>query len=219
MKRLAALAVFAALAAATPARADVLYSNLRPDESYDDLAIEESGPESRATERQAVVFTVPVNATFDGARLALGLVRGANEIDLRLYSDAGGQPGAVLESIHASGQMPRFGDFNRGHLVSFDSAAHPFLQAGTYWLLPFAPGDTIAEWNHSYPTRPAYLAYSGQAEPTTWIIDPDLEGAIELSGTPSPAPEPGGLALALVALAALGLYGSSGIQRIRWVSD
>jgi hypothetical protein len=213
MKRLALLAV---LAAATPARADVLYSNLRPDESYEPKAIPECGPESVVTTREAIAFTIPVDATFDGARLALGLFRGANEIDLRLYSDAGGQPGAVLESIHASGQMPRYLEFSSGHLVGFDSAAHPFLQAGTYWLLPFAPGDTEAEWNYSEPTRPADSAFSTQAEPTTWQVSPDLEGAIELNGTPSPAPEPGGLTLTLIALTALGLY-SSGIQRIRWV--
>jgi hypothetical protein len=44
--------------------------------------------------------------------------------------------------------MPPFGQFGSGHLVTFDSALHPLLQAGgNYWLLPFASGDTDAAWN------------------------------------------------------------------------
>jgi hypothetical protein len=198
--------VFAACLAAVaagPARADVIYSNLGPDESY----LRSSWSEDRYI-RQAFAFTAGgTNATFDGARLALGLNVGPNEIDLRLYADAGGQPGAVLETMHASGQMPRIAMYTSGHLVTFTSAAHPLLQAGgTYWLLPFEPADstTNAGWAITSSLVRSRLALSFlETEPMTWTVyDQQPEGAFEVNGTPSPVPEPGGLVLAGVGVLA-----------------
>jgi LPXTG-motif cell wall-anchored protein len=170
----------------------------------------ESAPDSAAgAVRQAIAFTAGGTDTlFDGARLALGLNFGANEIDLRLYTDAGGQPGTVLDTIHASGQMPRFGQFGSGHLVTFDSATHPLLRAGgTYWLLPFASGDTWAAWNMNNQGRSSLFALSNEGEPTSWEVFPNvIQGAFEVNGTPSPAPEPSGLALAGVGLAGAAGY-------------
>jgi 4-oxalocrotonate tautomerase len=112
---------------------------------------------------------------FDSARLAVSLISGANEIDLRLYNTVGGQPGTVLETIHASGQMPNFGDFGSGHLVTFDSALHPLLQAGgTYWLLPFASGNTYAAWNINTQGVMGPFACN-EVEPTSWDVG-QIEG-------------------------------------------
>jgi LPXTG-motif cell wall-anchored protein len=213
MKRLTwglAFCVVAVAGVAGPARADVLYSNLGPGDSYvQDRGWLESAPDSAAgAVRQAIAFTAGGTDTlFDGARLALGLNRGANEMDLRLYDTAGGHPGAVLETIHASGQMPPFGQFGSGHLVTFDSATHPPLRAGeTYWLLPLASGDTYAGWNMTNQGRNSPFAQSLEAEPTSWEVFPNVvQGAFEVNGTPSPAPEPSALALAGV-----GLVGAAG---------
>jgi hypothetical protein len=198
------VACLAALAG--PARADVLYSNLGPGESYQQSGNHaESGPASPpGAIRQAVAFTVSADTSFDGARLAVGLVFGANKLDLRLYTDAGGQPGTVLEAIHASGQMPRFGQFGSGHLVKFESALHPLLQAGgTYWLLPFAFGNTWAGWNWNDQGGSGPFALSTKVEPVSWNVSKTLQGAFEVNGTPTPAPEPSGLALALAGVTLL----------------
>jgi hypothetical protein len=206
-RRLAAfLAVLAGLAGT--ARADVLYSNLGPGESYTQFAgWEEAGPNTlNGAVRQAIAFTVgETDAFFDRARLALGLAGGANEMDLRLYDTVGGRPGTVLETIHASGQMPRFGDFGDGHLVTFDSALHPLLRAGdTYWLLPFASGNTDAGWNNNDRGLDGPFADSYEVEPMTWLLFQQInQGAFEVNGTPSPAPEPSTLGLAGVGLAGL----------------
>jgi hypothetical protein len=129
-------------------------------------------------------------------------------MDLRLYNTVAGHPGTVLEAIHLSGQMPRFGDFGSGHLVEFDSALHPLLQAGgTYWLLPFASGDTIARWNGNNQGARFPVASSEEVEPTFWSFDAtNLYSAFEVNGTPSPAPEPSALALAGVGLAGAAGY-------------
>ena len=83
----ACLAVSAALAG--PARADVLYSNLGPGDSYrQTIALVEGGPNSsEGTARVAIAFTVNTDTFFDSARLALGLASGANEIDLRARAE------------------------------------------------------------------------------------------------------------------------------------
>jgi hypothetical protein len=203
MKRLTWVLAACLAALAGPARADVIYSNLGPGESYLNAAWVEAGPNiTGGPTRYAFDFTVSTDTFFDSARLAVGLAGGANEIDLRLYTDAGGRPGTVLEAVHASGQMPHLFDFNSGHLVEFDSALHPLLQAGgTYWLLPFASGDTFAGWNENSQGQNGLFAESFDAEPMTWYVEQDLrKGAFEVNGTPSPAPEPSALALAGVGL-------------------
>jgi hypothetical protein len=205
MKRLpwvlaACLAVFTP---AGPARADVIYSNLGPGESYvQDRGWAESGPNTFiGTTRTAIAFTVSTDTLFDSARLALGLARGANEIEIRLYNSAGVQPGTVIETMHLSGQMPRLGMFGSGHLLTLQSALHPVLQAsGTYWLLPFASGDTLVAWNYNDQVAFGPSAFSNQREPVTWTVTQQLQGAFEVNGTPSPAPEPSTLALAGVGL-------------------
>jgi hypothetical protein len=204
-----------ASALAGPVRADVIYTNLGPGKSYIQVTgWAEWGPNTVVTVRQAIAFTVGGTDTFfDSARLALGLNFGANEIDLRLYNTVGGQPGTVLESIHASGQMPHGGDFGSGHLVSFDSALHPRLQAGgTYWLLPFASGDTMVGWNWNNQNRNGPRASSNDGEPITWgVSQRPTEGAFEVNGTPCPAPEPSALVLAGV-----GVVGAAGYLWRRW---
>jgi hypothetical protein len=195
---------------AGPARADVIFSNLGPGESYNQIqGYIEAGPEAAfPLTRQAMAFTAGQTPTsFDGARVALGLASGANEIDLRLYTDAGGQPGAVIETIHASGQMPTYGQFGSGHLVTFESALHPLLEAGgTYWLLPFASGDTFAGWNRNDQGSSGPFALSQELEPTGWVVSSQQQGAYAVNGTPSPAPEPSALALAGVGLVGLAGY-------------
>jgi hypothetical protein len=99
--------------------------------------------------------------------------------------------------------MPNFGDFGSGHLVEFSSSQHPLLQAGgTYWLLPFPSGDTYARWNFNDQGRSSTIAESRNIQPVTWHLRVGLESAFEVTGTPSPVPEPGGLVLAGVGVVA-----------------
>jgi hypothetical protein len=193
---------------AGPARADVLYSNLGPSDSYDqNFGWGEQGVADYYSERQAFSFTVSTDTRFDSARLALGLVSGANEIDLQLRFTINGHPsGYALETIHASGQMPPFGMYSSGHLVEFNSSQHTLLQAGqTYWLLPFPVGNTYARWNFNAQGRYGLLAESREVQPVRWQVGFATESAYEVNGTPSPAPEPSSLGLAGVC--AVGLLG------------
>jgi hypothetical protein len=95
MKRAAwAVAALALLLGVEQARADVLYSNLGPGDTYSlNSGHIETGPDtfSFAMTRIAMPFTVKGgDFLFDSAQLGLTLNSGTNAIDLRLYSDAGG---------------------------------------------------------------------------------------------------------------------------------
>jgi hypothetical protein len=195
--------VLAGLAA--PARADVIYSNLGPGESYGVTnGWVEWGPDfPLGPSRTAFAFTVTADTLFDSARLALGLVSGPRTVDLRLYDAVGvfPRPRNLLETIHSSTPPPDSGEFNSGPLVVFDSTLHPLLQAGhTYYLLPFVYDNTHVSWLFNFSWRVGTNAYSTQAEPTTWSVAQRIEGAFDVNGTPSPAPEPSTLALAGVGL-------------------
>jgi hypothetical protein len=134
---------------AGPARAD-FFSTLGPGDSYNPgQGLPETGPISFfGALREASSLTVggAADFRFDGARLALALSSDTNAIPaLRLYADAGGQPGAVLESMSVSGTLGPFGG-NNSRWCS--PRRPPLLQHGqTYWLLPLASGDTRAIWN------------------------------------------------------------------------
>src|SRR5262249_47196627 len=133
-----------------PVRGGVIVSNFGPGGSYDTgMGWNEIGPTSPSNpSRQAFPFTVGgmTDFRFDGARLALSLSGGTNAIPaLRLYSDVGGNPGGLLESIPVPGTL---GPFNSNTPpVVFTPPPHPLPQPRqTYWLLPFASGDTEAVW-------------------------------------------------------------------------
>jgi hypothetical protein len=204
MKRLTGSLVACLAALAGPARADVLYSSLGPGESYQQFSqwAEEGPAAPLGPVRQAEAFTVGgTDTVFDSARLAVSLRTGANKIDVRLYNTVGGQPGTVIETMHFVGQMPHFGDFGSGHLLTLQSELHPLLRAGeTYWLLPLASGDTAAGWNWNNQGRNGPHAGSSQVEPMSWTLSKRIQAAFEVNGTPSPAPEPSTLALAGVGL-------------------
>jgi hypothetical protein len=221
MKRLACAvaAVALLLGSVGQARADVISSNLGPGDTYDRInGRVESGPDifPVGATRQAVAFTVTGgDFRFDSAQLGLTFVSGTNAIDLRLYSDAGGEPGTVLETFHATG-LPAFGSTDNT-LTTFTSALHSLLQAGQeYWLLPFASGDTGVAWNDN-STGANSVALSHETEPTTWQILPfSPQGAFRVNGSPAAVPEPS--TLTLLGLGTLALLGYGRQRRMQATS-
>src|SRR5262245_55947699 len=197
-------------------RADIIFTTFGPGDSYQTGG----GWEERGSSfgpgplRIAFPFTVGgvEDFTFDGARLALSYVGGFNQTPpLRLYADAAGPPGAVLEEI--PGSLEQLGPFRDNNPpVVFTSTVHTTLQHGqTYWLLPLAPGDLLFIWNTNDRGLAGTQASSDHEEPTSWRLIPDQTlPAFEVNGSPivgaAPVPEPSALARSGVGALALLVY-------------
>src|SRR5262245_46281383 len=172
---LAACALFLGLAGQV--RAEIIFSTFGPGDSYqtEDFWPERGSSFAFGPERIAFPFTVGGvdDFNFGSARLALSYFGGSNQVPaLRLYADAGGQPGALLDDIPGSGLLGPYGDNNPP--VVFTSTVQPLLQHGqTYWLLPLAPVDVFAAWNTNDQGLAGTQAISDAEEPTSWRLIPD----------------------------------------------
>ena len=119
--------------------------------------------------------------------IALGLWFGTPPvpIEITLYSDSAGLPGAPIETLPVSADLLLF--VAAPAPISVDSVGHPFLEAGQqYWLAVqddtedaallwfWAPGASgpVAEFN---------TAAAG------WVSDGSQQGAFEIDSVPEPA--------------------------------
>lgn len=126
-----------------------------------------------------------ISYNLDTIEVAIGLVEGTNQLDVWLMNDAGGQPGAIIESFHFVDAM---GDFSASPLVLGTSVVRPLLTPGTkYWLIASTPvADTWAAWNGSEPVVIGLRARRSGADP--WVLTTEAMAAFRVSGTVIPAP-------------------------------
>jgi hypothetical protein len=148
-------ALFALAMITLPANADILFNNFGPGDAYLPNVVYSIGrfPGDTITYVQGDAFIVTGgNFTLDSLTLALNWGgSGPNAVDVQLRADAGGKPGAVLESFHLE---------NLGILglpnppVIATSALHPLLLAGQqYWVTASASDVTDIGWNFNSNQR------------------------------------------------------------------
>lgn len=140
-------------AAATPVQADsVIFSNLGPGDSYTGNVVSAVGYPFGGFLGDYVIasgFTVGSKSMYlSTIQVAAGLKSGPNTLTINLDADAGGIPGATLESFTITGAMPTIGSVSSGNLVVATSVLDPLLTAGSsYWVVLNAPSPTFAGWN------------------------------------------------------------------------
>lgn len=188
----------------SPARADTIYSNLGPGDSFDGgigWTVSASQPQD-----PAMPFTVPgIDYQFTSVELAL--FGSPPSLDILLMTDAGG-PGAVIETITIA--VPGVST-----LVTATSVLLPTLTAGTtYWIATDASGGFEGGWNWTSPQVFGNTAFSFN-QGATWNVFPgQVESAYRVSGNPVAAiPEPATIVLA--GLGGLCLLGRQLRRRVR----
>ncbi len=198
-------------AACGQAGADILFSTLDTGDSYSTEKPWSVGTNSHPspwpgclTQGDQFSFAGSQAYFLDSIELAAGLHEGENQLNVLLMTDAGDQPGSVLESFSFTGQMDLYG--SHGLLIG-TSVSHPQLTPGTdYWLVASAPSSTLAGW--SLFSLPVEGLHASSRDGGAWEVFSDTPGAFRVNGTVVPVP---GAAL----LGVLGLSSAGWLVRRR----
>ncbi len=187
MKRNLLLYAAAILLLAVPSHAALIFSTLGPGDTYSTNAGWGIGDPAWETGNQ-FSFAAAKPYYLDTIELAALHIRGTNEIDVWLMSDAAGEPGAIIEAFNFVDAMGPSGQNNP--LLVGNSVLRPVLNPGTdYWLAASAPNsDTYAVWNDSLPAVTGTHAYRYGTGSWGISIGDTTMGAFRVEGTVIPAP-------------------------------
>ena len=168
-------------AGASPCHAGTLYSNLGPGDTFIINQEYDTNFDFMAT-----TFVTTGGGSLGNLRTSLFSLD--SPVDLRLYTDSGGQPGALLESWSAT--VPGF----PGLLMTLPSDQHPLLSANTqYWFviaLTNAQKDKLAWYQNNQGVAGGIFAGNSLNGFLEFVPDSPAP-AIELNSTSStPVPEP-----------------------------
>jgi hypothetical protein len=203
MRRMAWALAVAGLLGGLPgaARADLIFTNLGPGDSYNLVWGWAYGTTRSATDHfvSGDAFRAAATLVVDKVELPLWWVSDHAQVDVQLAADAGGKPGAVLDTftLTTGTGTPRMA------LLSAGSVLHPRLTAGTeYWLVVSSPYTNGGwEWGNSF--GPHFSSDNGQ----TGIAEDAPQGAFRISGHLAALTVPEPPALLLGGLGVLGLCG------------
>jgi hypothetical protein len=175
----AALAVV--VGASPSARADVIYDNFGPGDTYQtNIGWTIGGPPGTPFWEQGDPFTVSGSWTLTQVTLAAGYVLGDNVYTVWLMDDNGGQPGNVIEEFDFAGLGP-FGSFNPPLVAA--SALNPTLDDGaTYWLVSTTSMGTWTAWNLNNTGDVG--AHAQRTDGGPWNIVTNTRGAYRIEADP-----------------------------------
>jgi PEP-CTERM motif len=174
---------------AASAKAQTLFSNFGPGQSYNSGTLWVVGTE---VEGESGVLAVPFvpseTATLSDVMAALGE---EGSVDFYVESDSGGEPGAILDTLTTTGTIG-----SSSSILTYTCSSCSELTSGTtYFLVAVSsPVDGYSAWNDSNSDVGSYY-YNGTGSATgPWTLTTsgsDTLPAFEVDGTPlTPTPEP-----------------------------
>jgi hypothetical protein len=208
LRRALALHIALVVACCSPLRADVLFNNFGPGDAFSNSGLLLQGPDVNTIGdvNQAAAFTMgATGALVTSAQLGIGTggpTPGTGPISVVIAADAGGLPGAALQSstvnVTMSGQQ----------VISAGYPGTLFLSPNTtYWVIADAEGTFDGGWdfNTTGDTGPT----AGQTEGFAWSLHaPEQRFAFRVQGRLVPEP-------ASVALVVSGLVGLAAFRKRR----
>ena len=187
------------VAQASEARADVVFSNFGPNQTYvGNSWWDVGGVPGTTAQVDAFSFSPTATATLTGADLALAITAGSvSPLTVYIESNSGGTPGTILDTLTESGSIPVYPTTG---VVNFAcSGSCTTLDAGsTYWIVAqqtVATND--AGWMFSFGDAGTWYFNAADSSTGPWTVatKADNFSAFDVTGTPSPVPEPASLAL------------------------
>jgi hypothetical protein len=137
-------------------------------------------------------FSVPAGSTFEFTdfRVPLTFSSGTTDVNFTIASaDMSGKPSTALETITVSGMT------TGSEVYTGDSALHPILTSGNYWLeaaiVPTEFG--LAFWNTDVPLTSLtplgpVATMASPFAPPGWGFDNQVQSAFEIDGLAVPEP-------------------------------
>lgn len=195
MNRYFVAATLGLMASALPCRADVVFSNLGVGDSFSGggRILQGESVGSIGNVDQASSFTVGADSYYlTSLELGLG-VSSAGPLDVILAADAGGAPGAALETISLN--------LNADGLALASASGNTVLDANTtYWVIADARGNFDGSWRFNdtgdVGLTAGRSASVGSFAYGPWNLRPDDERyALRVQGDLIPIPEPATIAL------------------------
>ena len=171
-----------------PAALTKIYSNLGlKTDAYNDIeGLNLSGPNAADgfTQFVAMPFTPKANSTVKQVQVAVQYRAGANQINLSIYSDAGGAPGTLLAGPVTVTDLPTFGTCCTLTVANFSPVA---VTAGVrYWVTADTPltgtgSDFEGVWD--WVAKPIYPQARNKGAGWVVLNGTPAESAGEVLGT------------------------------------
>jgi hypothetical protein len=162
-----------------PADLKIIYTNLgSKTDLYHDTGWYVGGPKTGLTQFIGMPFTPKSNSHVSQVQVAMQYSSGENQVELSIYNDAGGVPGALIAGPVTVTNLPDFGTCCLLAVASFTPVA---VTPGTqYWVVASTPdkgagNDFEGQWNWIAKVT------------TEWAIGNEASGVYEWSLRPNSA--------------------------------
>lgn len=195
----AVVLAFVFVAQSIKARADVLFTNFGPSQTYVGNSWWDVGAVPGAgSEVNAFPFVPTQTATLTGADLALTAAAGSpTPLNVFIESSSGGAPGTILDTLTQAGN---YSAYPTTTVVNFTCGGTcSTLDAGTtYWIVGQQTNSANqAGWLYSFnDSGNWFYNYANSATgPWTAATTGNQFSAFDVTGSPSPVPEPASMAL------------------------
>lgn len=185
MRSFLTVAVIYLTLAVSVARADVVYSNFGPGDTFETVAYVISGPDNPyfGSFIRAVAFTPSQGYLLDSVDVVLRNHQdGPRSYDVIISEDAGGEPGSSLEQVTIA--VPD----TRAFLTATFAQTSVLRANEQYWLWVTPRGVADGVWHFNAINDTQGMVISSN-EGTSWTpVDPVRRPVFRVSGTPVPEP-------------------------------